>query len=68
MSEQKMRQMGFDPATLQEILNPTFTRVTELHLLKGFRQLVLHLPQSESGVWEGDYGWGVRVRHLAHAE
>jgi hypothetical protein len=22
-----------------------------------------------SGVWEGDYGWGVRVRrHLAHAE
>ncbi len=27
-----------DPAHFAEILNPTFTRVTELHLLKGFRQ------------------------------
>jgi hypothetical protein len=29
-----------DPAHFAEILNPTFTRVTELHLLKGFRQVM----------------------------
>jgi hypothetical protein len=35
-----------DPAHFAEILNPTFTRVTELHLLKGFRQ-----PPSIASLW-----------------
>ena len=32
-----MECIAADPAHFAEILNPTFTRVTELHLLKGFR-------------------------------
>jgi hypothetical protein len=32
-----------DPTHFAEILNPTFTRVTELHLLKGFRHFREHI-------------------------
>jgi hypothetical protein len=54
-----------DPAHFAEILNPTFTRVTELHLLN---------EGLDSLLWEAyrncfhDFSFSLRFREVSHVE